>query len=83
MVRKKVQIGGIILAGIIIISTFVYAIELQPIASGDLNSNIYKFLDTSTYSKHYYRFLELFTSRFLLPWNLINGGKNTYKLKIK
>ena len=42
MTRKNMKISGIMLASLIIIVSFVYAVNIQPVVTGDNNSNFWR-----------------------------------------
>ena len=50
MNNKKIKISGIMLVGIIIIVSFVYTINSQPIAIGNLNSSFFDPVDLGSYT---------------------------------
>ena len=51
MKSKRLKLSGMMLAGIIIIVTFVYAVEIQPVVTGDVQLYTYRFMTFTSYEE--------------------------------
>ena len=72
MNTQKIKISGLMLATIIVIATLMYTVEIQPVATGDLQTPPPQETGIAANLARYYGILELLLSKSpaLFPWTL-------------
>jgi len=82
MKHQKMKISGFMLAGIIIIATLFYTVEIQPVATGDLQGSSDTQLTNNQHMNQYRTILDILLTKspFILPWLLFHKKTPTYQL---